>query len=125
MLVNAEWTAEARGSCNVSSIAAAAANKRETTKQKPKHPWKRKNKQMQKGRIVIKTGRWDLGNCTFCTIGWMIYDEQGFAMQGLEGGSGLMGWLSHSLLLFPPSRDAVQSILKKVTNIHGQLRTSA
>ena len=45
----------------------------------------------------------------------MIYDEQGFAMQGLEGGSGLMGWLSHSVLLFPPSRDAVQSIQKKVT----------
>ena len=66
MLVNGEWTTEARGSCNVSSIAAAAGNKRETSKQKPKHPWKRKIAESKEGGgflCCICPQRWEVQSC--------------------------------------------------------------
>ena len=104
MLVNGEWTTEARGSCNVSSIAAAAGNKRETTKQKPKHPWKRKKSRKQRRRRISllhlssKVG----GAILQCTIG----DEPGFR------GSDLMGWLT---LTSPSSAFKGSHPYKKVT----------
>ena len=104
MLVNGEWTTEARGSCNVSSIAAAAGNKRETTKQKPKHPWKRKKSRKQRRRRISllhlssKVG----GAILQCTIG----DEPGFR------GSDLMGWLT---LTSPISASEGSHPYKKVT----------
>ena len=104
MLVNGEWTTEARGSCNVSSIAAAAGNKRETTKQKPKHPWKRKKSRKQRRRRISllhlssKVG----GAILQCTIG----DEPGFR------GSDLMGWLT---LTSPISAFEGSHPYKKVT----------
>ena len=65
---------------------------------------------MEKGKIskskeggsqfLIKGGRCNLGGRPGkCTIGRMIYDEQGFA----PGGSDLMGWFSYFPLRGKPS----------------------